>query len=281
MSDTVSNAAGTAAERFRTLHDSFFVMPNPVDRGTARLLAEIGFEAIATSSAGLAWTLGLPDGGIDRATAIAHAADIADATGLPVNGDFEAGYGETPEDVAETVRQAIDAGVAGCSVEDLWCGGPDTFYDEATACRRLEAAREAIDKAGSAFVLTGRAEMFLTKHPNPFPEALSRLKAYANAGAHVVYAPGLTEPDHVTEIVESVAIPVNVIAGLGGVSNDLVQLKTLGVRRISLGSGLAKVALGAFISSAEALREGRIDFTGATTSGRLHKSFSPKKAGEP
>ncbi|MEM8856288.1 MAG: isocitrate lyase/phosphoenolpyruvate mutase family protein [Pseudomonadota bacterium] len=276
MNHNVSNDAGSAAERFRALHESFFVMPNPVDRGTARLLAGMGFDAIATSSAGLAWTLGLPDGGIDRATAIAHAADIADSTGLPVNGDFEAGYGDTPEEVAETVRQAIDAGVAGCSVEDLWRNGPDTFYDEATACRRLEAAREAIDKASSAFVLTGRAEMFLTKHPDPFPEALSRLKAYANAGAHVVYAPGLTAPGHVAEIVDRVPVPVNVIAGLGGVSNDLAELKALGVRRISLGSGLAKVALGAFISSAEALREGRIDLTGATSSGRLHKSFSAK-----
>ena len=256
---------GEAAARFRALHETFFVMPNPWDGASARLVAARGFGAVATSSAALAWTLGRPDGGVTRDEAIAHAAMLARWTGLPVNGDFESGYGETPAAVGETIRAAIDAGVAGASIEDLAPGGSEPLYDLAEACRRLEAAREAIERSGSDFVLTGRCEAFLAGVPEPLAETRTRLAAYA-AMADVIYAPGLTTAAEVAEIVALTEKPVNVIAGLGGVSDDLAALKRLGVKRISLGSGLFKVAYGALISAADGLAGGHVLKEGATSS---------------
>jgi 2-methylisocitrate lyase-like PEP mutase family enzyme len=266
-----------AATRFRALHEGFFVMPNPFDAGTARLLADFGFPAIATSSAALAWSRARPDGGIDSATAIAHAADLAAATGLPVNGDFESGYGVTPAEVADTVTAAIDAGVAGCSVEDLATDRPEPLHETAMACRRLEAARDAVERSGGDFVLTGRCEALLAGgDPDPFATVLSRLKAYEAAGAHVVYAPGLTEHEQVCALVQSVSVPVNVLAGLGGVSDDIETLRRLGVTRVSLGSGLAKVALGAFRRAAEALAAGRVELADPLASATLNALMSPQ-----
>lgn len=256
-------ARADAATRFRALHDAFFVMPNPFDAGTARLLAHLGFPAIATSSAGLAWRMARCDREVTRDQAIAHAVEIAEASGLPVNGDFEAGYGETPAEMADLVTAAIDAGVAGCSIEDLSRARPEPLYDLAVACRRIEAAREAIERAGSDFVLTGRCEAFLAGVPDALSVAVERLAAYENAGAHVVYAPGMKAEEEVRSVLEAVSVPLNVIGGVGGVSDDLDRLKALGVRRISIGSGLAKVALGAFQRAAEALAAGRVEFAGA------------------
>jgi 2-methylisocitrate lyase-like PEP mutase family enzyme len=261
------------AARFRALHESFFVMPNPWDAGSARLLAALGFPAIASSSAALAWTLGRPDGGVDRRTAITHAAMLAEASGLPVNGDFEQGYGEMPADVADTVTASIEAGVSGCSIEDLWPGGDAPLYDLPMACRRVEAAREAAERSGSAFVLTARCEVFLTAVPDKLNVAIERLRAYEAAGAHAVYAPGITTGDEVKAIVEAVSVPVNVLAGLGGISDELTALRALGVRRISLGSNLFKVAMGSFLRAAEALAGGRVELPGSIASVRMNAAF--------
>jgi len=265
-----------AATRFRALHAGFFVMPNPYDAGTARILAHLGFEALATSSAALAWGEGRQDGGVTRERAIAHAAEIADASGLPVNGDFESGYGVTPAEMADLVTAAIDAGVAGGSIEDLARDRPEPLYDLAAACRRIEAAREAVERAGSDFVLTGRCEAFLAGVADPLPVTLERLAAFERAGAHVVYAPGITTEAEVRAVLEAVRVPVNVIAGLGGVSDDLSHLRTLGVTRVSLGSGLAKVALGAFRDAAAALAQGRVELSGAATSAFLNGLMDPR-----
>jgi 2-methylisocitrate lyase-like PEP mutase family enzyme len=275
------NHDGGAA--FRALHEraKLFIMPNPWDAGTARILADLGFEALATSSAALAWSLAKPDaaGQVTGPEAIAHAAAIVAATGLPVNGDFESGYGETPAEVAETIRQAIDAGVAGCSIEDndqsrAVTAGAAVLYPLDEALRRLEAAREAIEKAGADFVLTGRCEAFLVGHTDPLGESLRRLAAYEAAGADAVYAPGLTSEAEVAAVVEAVSVPVNVLGGLGGVSNDIAALERLGVRRVSIGSGLAKVALGGFLKAANALAARRFDYEGSTSSPVLNGAFA-------
>nr|WP_255720284.1 isocitrate lyase/phosphoenolpyruvate mutase family protein [Acuticoccus kalidii] len=265
-----------SATRFRALHSRFLVMPNPWDAGTAKLLANLGFEAIATSSAGLAWSDARPDGHVTRKRAIAHAVEIATATGLPVNGDFESGYGETPAEVADTILAAIDAGVAGCSVEDLAHDRPEPLYDVHMAARRIEAARDTIDRSGSDFVLTGRTEVFFTDLPDKLSIAVERLKAYAAAGAHVVYAPGLTREEEVAAIVDAVDVPVNVIAGLGGVSDDLAKLEALGVTRISLGSNLMKVAIGAFLDAATALKAGRVALPDMVSSASMNAAFAPR-----
>jgi 2-methylisocitrate lyase-like PEP mutase family enzyme len=272
-----------SASLFRALHQrgGLFVMPNPWDAGTAKLLADFGFEAIATSSAALAWTLAKPDasGGVTRDIAIAHAKVLADASGLPVNGDFESGYGETPAEVAETIRRAIDAGVAGCSIEDQdqKAGG---LYRLDEALRRFSAAKEAVAKSGADFVLTGRCEVFLAKHPDPLGEAVRRLRVYEEAGADVVYAPGLTREEEVRAIVEAVRAPVNVLGGLGGISNDIAALERLGVRRVSIGAGLAKIALGAFLKAVQGLSERRFDFAGAAPSSTLNGAFAAVPNGD-
>ena len=268
------------ASRFRALHQraGLFIMPNPWDAGTAKLLADFGFEAIATSSAALAWTLAKPDatGGVTRDDAIAHAKILGEASGLPVNGDFESGYGNTPAEVAETIRRTIGAGVAGCSIEDRVQPGHELYpLDE--ALRRFSAAKEAALKSGADFVLTGRCEVFSSKHPDPLGEAVRRLKAYEAAGADVAYAPGLTNAEEVRAVVGAVKIPVNVLGGLGGISNDIAALEKLGVKRVSIGSGLAKVALGAFLKAAQALVSRRFDYAGAAASSTLNGAFAASR----
>ncbi|WP_026379994.1 isocitrate lyase/PEP mutase family protein [Afifella pfennigii] len=267
----------SAAASFRALHArrELFLMPNPWDVGTARLLADLGFKALATSSAALAWSLGRPDatGAVTRADAIAHAGEIVRATPLPVNGDLESGFGDSPSEVAETIRQAIDIGLAGCSVEDMDQASGE-LYPLAEALRRFAAAREAVAKSGSDFVLTGRCEVFFTRNADPLGEAVRRLKAFEAAGADVLYAPGLTTEREVAEILAAVSAPVNVLGGVGGVSNDVAALERLGVTRISIGSGLAKVALGAFLDAAGALAHRRFAFDGAATSSTLNGAFA-------
>lgn len=280
MTKSLTQGGGAA---FRALHErhELFIMPNPWDVGTARILADLGFEALATSSAALAWSLAKPDaaGQVTRAEAIDHARTIVAATDLPVNGDFESGYGETPAEVAETIRQAIDAGVAGCSIEDqdvsqVQAGGAARLYPLDEALRRLEAAREAIDKSGGEFVLTGRCEAFLVGHAEPLGESVRRLAAYEAVGADAVYAPGMTSETEVAAVMEAVNVPVNVLGGLGGVSDDLAALERLGVRRVSIGSGLVKVALGGFLKAANALAGRRFDYAGSTSSPVLNGAFA-------
>jgi 2-methylisocitrate lyase-like PEP mutase family enzyme len=269
-----------AATRFRALHErkGIFVMPNPWDAGTAKLLADFGFEAIATSSAALAWTIAKPDatGGVTRDIAIEHARILGEASGLPVNGDFESGYGNTPAEVAETMKRTIDAGVAGCSIEDQDQSGGGLYpLDE--ALRRFAAAKEVVLKAGSKFVLTGRCEAMFQKVPDPLGEAVRRLKAYEAAGADVVYAPGVTKEVEVRAIVEAVKVPVNVLGGLGGVANDIAALEKLGVKRVSIGGGLARVAFGAFLKAAEALTHRKFAFEAGAPGSTLNGAFAPTR----
>ena len=269
-----------SATRFRALHEraGIFVMPNPWDAGTAKLLADFGFEAIATSSAALAWTIAKPDatGGVTRDIAIEHARILGEASGLPVNGDFESGYGNSPAEVAETMKRTIDAGVAGCSIEDQDQSGGGLYpLDE--ALRRFSAAKEAVLKAGSKFVLTGRCEAMFQKIPDPLGEVVRRLKAYEAAGADVVYAPGVTKEAEVRAIVEAVNVPVNVLGGLGGVSNDIAALEKLGVKRVSIGGGLARVAFGAFLKAAEALTHRKFAFEAGAPGSTLNGAFAAKR----
>ena len=267
------------ATRFRALHEDFLVVPNPWDAGSAKLVAEAGFQAVASSSAACAWGLGKADGAIGRKTAIAHAAMLSEASGLPVNGDFESGYGETPAEVAETIERAIDAGVAGCSIEDLSQGRPEPLYDRHMACRRLEAARDVIERAGSDFVLAGRCEALAPFGKDGLAEALARVPLYVAAGAHVIYVPFLTEAAEVEAVVAASDVPVSVIAGLGGVSDDLAALRTMGVRRITLGSGLYKLAMAGFLGAVDALAQGRVAVAGGTPGARFNGAFAARRHG--
>lgn len=247
--------SGNAATRFRALHErgGIFVMPNPWDAGTAKVLQHFGFEAIATASAALACSLGLADasGEVSRQQALDHAKALIDAVDLPVNGDLESGFGDEPEDVAETIRQSIAIGMAGCSIEDRTQDSAHPLYERGLAVERIRVARTAIDEAGSDFVLTARCEAYLTGHDDPLAECLDRLAEMADAGADVVYACGMREPDHIAELVRTVAVPVNVIGGTGPTPLSIRQLKDIGVRRVSLGPRLCQAAMGGFLRAAE------------------------------
>jgi 2-methylisocitrate lyase-like PEP mutase family enzyme len=249
--------AQQAARRFRALHerDGLFVMPNPWDAGTAKLLEHLGFEAIATASAALAVSLGTRDGRIGRHRSIEHAHLIVNVTALPVNGDLENGYGDAPEEVALTIRQAIGAGLAGCSIEDATGDPAKPLYDRDLAVERIRAAREAVDAAGSPFVLTARCEAFLSGHEAPLKECLERLSLMADAGADIVYACGMSAPDDIAALVREVPVPVNVIGGTGKEKLSLAALQDLGVKRVSLGPRLCQAAMGAFMRAAREVRE--------------------------
>jgi 2-methylisocitrate lyase-like PEP mutase family enzyme len=252
-------------------------MPNPWDRGTARYFAHLGFPALATTSAGYAFGLGLPDaaGAVMRDDALAHIRTIVDATPLPVNADFEAGYADSPEGVAESVRLCAAAGAAGLSIEDATGRRDAPLYGIETAVARLRAAKAALAAHAPDVILTARAECFLTGHPDPLRESIRRLTAYAEAGADVLYAPGLSTREEISAVVQAVAPkPVNVLmsraAGL-----TVADLAGLGVRRISLGSALARVAWGAVMRAADEIaREGRFDgLSGAVPFGEINAFF--------
>lgn len=254
----------TIAERraaFRALHEQgCFVLPNPWDRGSARYLQHLGFSALATTSSGAAWSHGRPDGSATRDETLDHLADIVGATRLPVNADFEDGYGATADEVAASVALAVQTGVAGLSVEDA-SGG--RLYDVAVAVERIAAAREAIDASGEDVLLVGRSEGFISGRPD-LPETLDRLRAYAAAGADCLYAPGVIDPAQVATVVAAVAPkPVNVLVG-GPSSLSVVEWAEVGVRRISVGGALAKAAWRGFESAAARLAAGDFDgFPGA------------------
>jgi 2-methylisocitrate lyase-like PEP mutase family enzyme len=251
---SISNARAA----FRKLHDSgCFVIPNPWDVGTARYLRHCGFKALATTSAGAAFSMGLPDGAVRREMMLAHIRTLVEATDLPVNADFESGYANEPEAVAESVRLCVETGVSGLSIEDAV--GDGTLYDPDTAVARMRAARQAIDRTGADVILVGRAECFLVGRPD-LDETIARLKAYASAGADCLYAPGIRTAEQIAAVVRSVAPkPVNVImSATTGLTVD--SLAGLGVRRISVGSALARVAWGAFMGAAEQIATaGRFD----------------------
>lgn len=244
-------------EAFRELHRAgCFVIPNPWDIGSARWLRSLGFKALATTSAGFAFSRGLPDSGaLTRDMVLAHVREIVEAADLPVNADFQAGYADTPQGAAESVRLCVETGVAGLSIEDSTGDQARPLYELSAAVERLKAARAAIDAAGSGVLLTARAECFLVGHPHPLRESIRRLQAYAEAGADVLYAPGPTAREDIKAIVEAVAPkPVNVlVSSNAGLRVD--DLAALGVRRISVGSALARAAWTGFMRAAALIAE--------------------------
>ncbi len=244
------------ASAFRALHqrDRAFVIPNPWDIGTARLLAHLGFEALATTSAGFAFSIGRPDSAVGRDEMIAHVGALASASDLPVSADLENGYGDEPRAAAETIRLAAGAGAVGGSIEDATGRAEDPIYELQAAAERVRAAAEAARSLPFPFTLTGRAENFLWGRPD-LPDTIRRLQAYQDAGADVLYAPGLTRKEDITEVVRSVDRPVNVIMGLQGVQLSVADLSAMGVRRISVGSALSRAALGAFLRAAREMHD--------------------------
>ena len=246
--------------KFRKLHAAgCFVIPNPWDIGTTRYLQHLGFKALATTSAGFAFSRGLPDAAVSRDDMLAHIAEIVAATDLPVNADFEGGYAQAPEGVAESVRLCVGTGVAGLSIEDSTGDKDKPLYDLDLAVARMKAARAAVDKAGGDVLLTGRAECFLVGRPD-LDETVRRLKAYSAAGADCLYAPGTRTPEQIAAVVKAAAPkPVNMLMP-GALGLTVSDLEALGVRRISVGGTLARVAWGAFIRAAKAIAsEGRFD----------------------
>jgi 2-methylisocitrate lyase-like PEP mutase family enzyme len=249
---------------FRALHVSgCFVIPNPWDIGTARYLRHLGFKALATTSSGFSFSKGLPDTdwAVPLDLALPHIAEIVEATELPVNADFESGYAHEPEGVAENVRRCVETGVAGLSIEDATGDPEKPLYDLGLAVERIKAARAAIDATGADVLLTGRAECYLVGHPEPLKESIRRLQAYADAGADVLYAPGPRKREDIKAIVEAAAPkPVNILMS-ANIGLKVADLEALGVRRISVGSSLARAAWGAFIRAARLMRE-EGDFAG-------------------
>jgi 2-methylisocitrate lyase-like PEP mutase family enzyme len=243
---------------FRALHErpGAFVIPNPWDAGSARLLSALGFEALATTSAGFAFSIGRRDseGGLSRAETLANARAIVEATDLPVSADLENGFGHRPEDCAETVRAASAVGLAGGSIEDASGDDARPIYDFAQAVERVAAAAEAARSLPVPFVLTARAENFLHGRPD-LDDTIRRLQAFEKAGAEVLYAPGLTSLEQIRAVCASVSRPVNVVMGLVGGTFSVQQLADAGAKRISLGSSLARAALGALMRAAREIRE--------------------------
>jgi 2-methylisocitrate lyase-like PEP mutase family enzyme len=249
----------TQAEKgnaFRAFHErnSAFIIPNPWDIGTARLLARLGFEALATTSAGYAFSVGQRDNTIGRDKMMAHAGAIVSATDLPVSADLENGFGDDPASVAETIRLAAVVGLVGGSIEDATNRPGDPIYEHQLAVERVRAAAEAARSLSFPFTLTGRAENYLVGRPD-LKDTIKRLQAYQEAGADVLYAPGLTSKDDIASVVRSVDRPVNVVMGLQGIQLSLAALSEIGVKRVSVGSALSRAALGAFLRAAREMRE--------------------------
>jgi 2-methylisocitrate lyase-like PEP mutase family enzyme len=242
--------------KFRALHESgCFVLPNPWDLGTAIYLERLGFKALATTSAGFAFSRSKPDGGVPLDEMLAHIREIVDATSLPVNADFHAGYADEPEDVAVNVQLCVETGVAGLSIEDSTGRTDCPLYEKRLAIERIRAARAAIDASKTGTVLTGRCEAWLVGDAAPLQTALDRLAAYAEAGADCLYAPGVSDPGEIAQIINAVVPkPINVL--VSGFNNQLTLsgLANLGVRRISVGSGLALAAWGAFLRAARDIK---------------------------
>src|SRR6266516_4153901 len=238
--------------KFRAMHESgCFVLPNPWDIGTAIYLERLGFRALATTSAGFAFSRSKPDGSVPRDEMLAHIREIVKATALPVNADFHAGYADEPEDVGANVRQCVETGVAGLSIEDSTGRSDCPLYEKKLAIERVRTARSAIDASKTGVVLTGRCEAWLVGDPDPLHTALDRLTQYAEAGADCLYAPGVSDPGEIAQIVNAVAPkPVNVLVSGFNHHLTLSGLADLGVRRISVGSGLALAAWGAFLRAA-------------------------------
>lgn len=259
---------------FHRLHQAgCFALPNPWDIGSARMLQGMGFAALASTSAGFAWSVGHPDNGISRDMALAHLAELVAATDVPVNADFESGFAADPAGVADSVRLALATGVAGLSIEDSTGDAARPLFTVDDAVARLRAARSAIDRAGGDTLLVGRAECFLVGRPD-LAETIARLQAYANAGADVLYAPGIRTREQISAVVAAVAPkPVNLL--VGSVSDlTMADIAALGVRRVSVGGALARAAWGGFLRAARQLAEqGRFDGFADAAAGQALNGF--------
>jgi 2-methylisocitrate lyase-like PEP mutase family enzyme len=260
---------------FRALHEQgCFVIPNPWDVGTARYLQHLGFKALASTSAGFAFAQGLPDSAVSRDMVLAHLREIVAATDVPVNADFEGGFADAPEGVAESVTLCVATGVAGLSIEDSTGDKVNPLYDFDLAVARIRAARAAIDKAGGDVMLTARSEGFLVGRPD-LDETIRRLKAFAAAGADCLYAPGLRTRELMSAVISAVAPkPVNIIVS-APLGLTVADVAALGARRISVGSALSRLVWGAFMRSAkEIAEEGRFDsFAGGVPNADLNALF--------
>jgi 2-methylisocitrate lyase-like PEP mutase family enzyme len=244
------------ADAFYALHHGpkAFIIPNPWNAGSARLLAHLGFKALATTSMGYAFSIGQRDGTLTREQTFANAADLASATDLPVSADLENGFGDSPEEVAETIRLTVATGIVGGSIEDA-SGNPDApIYDIGLAVERIEAAVAAAKALPYKFTLTARAENYLHGRPD-LDDTIKRLQAFEKAGADVLYAPGLRSREDIARLVGALTRPVNVVMGLSGVQLSLDELSAIGVKRISVGSSLARAALGAFMRAAREMHD--------------------------
>jgi 2-methylisocitrate lyase-like PEP mutase family enzyme len=263
---------------FRRLHESgCFVMPNPWDAGSARYLRQLGFPALATTSAGLAFSRGLPDAGwaVPLESVLANIGEIVDAVDLPVNADFESGYARDAETLAGNVRLCVATGIAGLSIEDASGDPAHPLFELPLAIERIRAARAAIDESHSGVVLTARAECFLVGHPEPFAESIRRLQGYAQAGADVLYAPGIDQRADIQALVAAVhPKPVNILMSRN-TGLKVADLAELGVRRISVGSSLARAAWTGFMKAAQGIaRDGSFSgFDGMTSYAELNAFF--------
>jgi 2-methylisocitrate lyase-like PEP mutase family enzyme len=271
-----TSSADTSAKRqaFRRLHDSgCFVLPNPWDKGGSRYLQGLGFKALATTSAGYAWSIGRADGGLNLQTVLEHMREMVEATDLPVNGDFEHGFSEDLQGLTENVRLAIETGVAGISIEDS-TGDPESpLFDLETAVTRIKAARAAIDKTGGETLLIGRAENFFIGRPD-IADTLARLRAYAEAGADCLYAPGISTREQIVAAVQAVAPrPFNLLIGSTS-ALTVKDIAELGVRRISVGAALSTAAWGGFMRAARSISEkGVFDGFADNASGKQLNNF--------
>jgi 2-methylisocitrate lyase-like PEP mutase family enzyme len=269
----------TVAEKRKTFHalhaSGCFVIPNPWDIGSARWLQGIGFKALASTSSGFAWSQGFSDNHVTREMVLSHLQVLVEATDVPVNADFEGGFAPDPAGVAASVKLAVATGVAGLSIEDSTGNREKPLYDLDAAAERIRAARAAIDKEGGDTLLVGRAECFLVGRPD-LDEVITRLKAYAGAGADCLYAPGISKPEQISAVVKAVAPkPVNLLIG-GPMGITVKDAAALGVRRISVGGALARSAWGGFMKMAKQIvEEGSFDgFVEAASGGELNKFFS-------
>lgn len=241
--------------KFRALHErpGAFIIPNPWDAGTARILASLGFEALATTSAGLAFSLGVKEGVVAKSAALTHCRTIVEATGLPVSADLEKGYGDSPEEVAHTIRDAAATGLAGCSIEDHTGRRDDPIFEFNLAVERIQAAVEAKRALPHDFVLTARCENFLWGRQD-LDDTIKRLQEFESAGADVLYAPGPGDLKSIRTICESLNKPVNVVMGMPGARFGLRELEEVGVKRVSVGSALSRAAFGAFVRAASEMK---------------------------
>ena len=270
------------AELFLAMHheDKAFLIPNPWDIGTARILSQLGYKALATTSAGYAFSIGQSDNTVDRDTMMHHVRSIVEATDLPVSADLENGFGDAPKVVSETIRLASEVGLVGASIEDSTNDSNKPIYEFELSLDRMRAAAETKRSFAHPFVLTGRAENYLVGIPD-LKDTIKRLQAYQEAGADVLYAPGLTKKEDIATLVRSVDRPVNVVMGLKGLKLSVAELSEIGVKRISVGSALSRAALGAFLRAAtEMLEEGTFNFSDdAVNYAEINAMFEPVDEG--